>query len=131
MSNTDDAAPLLVRIVETFQLWLRSHCVNAAESLNLVINGAIKKNESVSTTWCWCCASSLQLYLKQDSNACLCKSFREVVIISYIGDHLRAATSNARLFYNFYCSLKRKIKRCKRQLLLENVYISFQYFYQV
>lgn len=129
MSNTDDAAPLLVRIVESFQLWLRSHCVDGAESLNLDINSAIKK--IVSTTWCWCCASSLQLYLKQDSNACLYISFREVVIMSYIGDHLRAATSNARLFYKFYCSLKRKIKRCKRQLLLENVYISFQYFYQV
>ena len=49
----------------TFQLWVRTRCVNSAENLNFVLSGS-KDDPSVSTIWCWCCAFSLQLYQNWD-----------------------------------------------------------------
>ena len=39
----------------------RAHFSNVAKNLHFVINGTIKI-VNVSTTWCWYCACSLQLY---------------------------------------------------------------------
>ena len=45
----------------TFLLWVKAHCVNGEKGLHFVKSSAIK-NASISTTWCWYCASSMQLY---------------------------------------------------------------------
>ena len=53
----------------TFPLWVRTHCVNGAESLNFVMSGVIEKFQCINDLMLMFCASSLQfkkLYSSKD-----------------------------------------------------------------
>ena len=53
----------------TFPLWVRTHRVNGAESLNFVISGVIEKFQCINDLMLMFCASSLQfkkLYSNKD-----------------------------------------------------------------